>query len=149
MLQQLRLYHWVVLILSVLSLAGGIAVWHVKQTPVPLDVVASKIQKTLNNWEASFSKITENKPLILKAVSSNYKPVEVQTLYDQSYTLLLYRNDTLVFWNNNKVLPPDSFLYSNSDATRLVKLPNGYYQLCKKTLPLQFTKNNRCCSTIN
>lgn len=142
MLQQLRLYHWVVLILSVLSLAGGIAVWHVKQTPVPLDVVASKIQKTLNNWEASFSKITENKPLILKAVSSNYKPVEVQTLYDQFYTLLLYRNDTLVFWNNNKVLPPDSFLYSNSDATRLVKLPNGYYQLCKKTLPLQTIDGN-------
>lgn len=142
MLQQLRLYHWVVLILSVLSLAGGIAVWHIHQTPMTLDVVTSKIQKTLKLWEEDFSKTVENRALILKAVSNNYKPVEVQTLYDQSYTLLLYRNDTLAYWNNNKVLPPNFFLYAKSDATRLLKLPNGYYQACKKTLPLQTINGN-------
>lgn len=137
MLNRLYHYHWIVLIVAVLSLVGGIAVWRAQQTPTALAVVANTLQKQLGDWEKDFLKTVENRELILKLAGGNQESKEAEALYDKFYSLLIYRNDTLVFWNNNEVLPPDSVLYHNTDQTRLLKLPNGYYQLCKKTLALQ------------
>lgn len=137
MLTRLYNYHWIVLILAVLSLGGGIAVWRAHQTPIALAVVANTLQKQLGDWEKDFLKTVENRELILKLAGGNQESKEAEALYDKFYSLLVYRNDTLVFWNNNEVLPPDSVLYHNTDQTRLLALPNGYYQLCKKTLALQ------------
>jgi two-component system, NtrC family, nitrogen regulation sensor histidine kinase NtrY len=95
-----------------------------------LEQYAVLIQKNLQQNE------TDIQLLAQQLLTENARPdaatalgfLQRQPLAEKKYSLFLYQGDSLLFWNNNKVLTvPDS-----ADAVRC--LDNGYYYVKKITL---------------
>jgi len=59
------------------------------------------------------------------------------TLTKKPYNIRLYSNDSLVYWLNNRAyLSPEqaSVLIAEPEKSRLLRLPNGYFELIKQRL---------------
>jgi signal transduction histidine kinase len=86
------------------------------------DVLASKFQYIQTDLKKRISE-----QLILPGDSQKKISRQLfQTIESWPYIILIYRNDSLMFWNRNDVIPhqpPSSF----SDSIKLLHLKNGYY----------------------
>ncbi len=63
---------------------------------------------------------------------------KLEELTLKSYNLTLYKGDSLVFWLNNRAFVNPETLYelqATGEVSRLLKLPNGYFELIKRDLP--------------
>ena len=95
-----------------------------------LHAIANKIQQQLNTDETRFEKATSNKSLRDAFANGNEKANVIEELEQQNILLYYYKNDSLLHWTSNAVLPlslPASF----DEGTSLVKLKNGWYQATK------------------
>jgi signal transduction histidine kinase len=71
---------------------------------------------------------------------------EFQKIERKSYGVFLFaetisENQDLLFWNNQKILPPDAD-FTLKDGSYFQHLANGYYVVMKHTLQLQGMSNN-------
>ena len=113
---------------ALLMLALAIAL--LKPSPDNLHSIAQKIQVKLNDAETDFEKATQDKALTKAFEKGDEDASVIEALEQKGILLFYYRNDSLLHWTNNMVLP---FASSNviEETTSLIKLKNGWYQVSK------------------
>lgn len=82
--------------------------------------MAETIETDLQNKERAFAQIQDDKELLNRIFTGTLSATDVTRLTRQAYGIYAYRNDTIVFWNNNKILadcepprPKDPVLFQN------------------------------------
>ncbi len=59
---------------------------------------------------------------------------EIEQLENKPFTIAFYRNDSLIYWNNNQILPPESLLQEPlQDSSYFRELQNGKYYVRVKS----------------
>lgn len=86
--------------------------------------MARQVAKDLQYKERSLQRFLEKKELIRRAFDQTLNSSEVKELEDLPFYIYAYDNDTLIFWNNNKILP----VWSDAgQEPRLLQYNRGYY----------------------
>ncbi len=104
-------------------------------------ILSSKFKSSLNpsNLFSQFQKnfYTEKKifsdgfSTLIDSLSSNLVSHEnklhsFSNANPQDFSFFIYKDDSLIFWSNNEITPPESHISTNGFS--IVKLQNGYYQ---------------------
>lgn len=66
--------------------------------------MAQLVEANLHNKEAEFATILNNKDLLEHVYADSLSGAEISYVTSKPFGIYAYRNDTLIFWNNNKVL---------------------------------------------
>ena len=90
-------------------------------------------QAALNQFEDTFNKIVTDTSLIKDIAENKYTIQELSKLNKENLLIYIYLGDSLVFWNNNKVLPEVTY-DKIDDGGQLLKKKNGYYFGISKTI---------------
>lgn len=101
--------------------------------------MARQVEKELHRQELAFKKLLEDEETLNSIFSNNLNERAVSHLTELPFRLYAYNSDTLVFWNNNKILAdcaasqnqPEGILYND----------RGFY--IKKCVTVTANKNNR------
>lgn len=114
---QFRPVIWV-MAFALVSFVVGLAIErHAHRTPDPA-VYAQRMEQALHKAEAEIEGLFRNSSLLFNAVEGYILGDTVAKYIDKPYTLLIYNDrDSVVYWNNNKVLPYQSDIrYSRQDT---------------------------------
>lgn len=83
--------------------------YHASRSVTPERMVAT-IENDLHNKEQSAEILLEDTSLIKRIFSDSLNTKDVEQLTSLSYGIYAYKGDTIIFWNNNKILadcPPN------------------------------------------
>jgi two-component system, NtrC family, nitrogen regulation sensor histidine kinase NtrY len=101
---------------------------------------ARLIENDIQKKEADFSRIAVDTALIKSLVNRSYNESTFERMLDKNrgYLFFVYRPDTatsrqLLFWNTQVALPPINFM-DETDASRMVRVNNGYYVQISKSI---------------
>ena len=112
-----------------------------------LGTYVHRIERSLHKKEAEVQLLLNDTGFIfrqLKGVDKLATPQQkadldrLLTLTNKTYNVSLYKEDSLVFWMNNRAFLDSAQLSEvrrEKDFSRLIKLSNGYFEIIKKTLP--------------
>lgn len=100
------------LILAVLLWGAVLVRYYQRSTTMSPQNMARSIEKDIRYRERAFEGVKNNRELVSKIFSGQLSKDDVTRLTELPIGLYAYRNDALVFWNNNKVLtdctPPEA-----------------------------------------
>ena len=128
-----------------LFLLSFVSAWYFKAQPS----IAHQ-QKLLQNYVTKQQKdaglLLRDTSLMRKLVLKNESLDEFESLYKKDYGVFLFAetisdNQDLLFWNNQKILPPTAD-FSLKDGYYYQHLANGYYVVNKTTLRFAGMSNN-------
>lgn len=98
------------------------------------------IQEDINDKEEHFQEFTIDSVTIQSFIRQDYSEVLLQQYIEKEigYGFFIYEKDEineprLLFWNTQNALPPLNFL-GESDASRFVRLNNGFYVYMSKSV---------------
>lgn len=92
------------LILAVLLWGLAIARYYQKSLCVQPERMAAAIANDFNRKEAAFRLVLSDSNLVDRVYSGSMSSEDIKRLTDLQFGIYAYRNDTIIFWNNNKVL---------------------------------------------
>jgi signal transduction histidine kinase len=107
---------------------------------------ARRIERSLQKKEVEVEVLLTDTGFIFRQLRGIEKLPSIQqeadlkrllALTSKPYNLTMYREDSLVFWLNNKAFLGEehvNLLQDHEDACKLIRLPNGYFELIKKDL---------------
>ena len=95
-----------------------------------LHKAAVRTKSKITELENKFQRYSDN----LKT-DGNYlsKSDSAENLFESQFTILYYVNDSLVYWNNNKILPRNS-IGARNEGYDFHKYKNGYYLSINKVI---------------
>lgn len=103
----------------------------------PLLETAAAIESRLHDKEAEIKDVLDSKKvreLVSTSDTLTYSYLTDALLTDldkRNLALLVYKNDSLVFWTNNR-LAPETLISELEDGSNFLKFRNGWYELIKK-----------------
>lgn len=121
---------WLILSVSLLTLSFPLYDYLNQQQP--LKMVAAKMQVKLEALENGFYDLVNEHELIERLANNDITPDDLTRLKAIDYGFFVYRNDSLLFWNTNTILPDKEAVSQHKYLVTFKKLQNGYYQLIKK-----------------
>ncbi len=122
------------MLLALLFLALGQFFHHSGIFETKIGSAVQRLETDISAYENDLSEWLEDS-LTLRAIAAKKASAEVmQQVFEEPYLIFIYRNDSLIFWNSNLILPPYP-LDNYREGFNVVRLRNGYYDLLKKTLP--------------
>lgn len=92
------------LILAVLFWGLAIAGYYQKSMSVTPAQMAQTVENDLHKKEAAFEQVRTSDALLDRIFSGTLTEGDIKFLTTQEYGIYAYRNDTIIFWNNNKLL---------------------------------------------
>jgi two-component system nitrogen regulation sensor histidine kinase NtrY len=95
-----------------------------------LNDVARKIQNKLNAGEAIFESAFQDPTFHAALLSNEEAAPQIEDMENKGILLFYYRNDSLIHWTTNSVLPL-SLPAALPEGTSFVREKNGWYQLSK------------------
>lgn len=100
--------------------------------PEPEFILAHKVETALKNIISDYDSLLANDEIVTSVATGRLETRFLDELKKKPFSLLAYKGDTLIFWNENYVIPPD-FLVSavSSQEGNSIKLENGYYEIAK------------------
>lgn len=109
-----------------------------KLFPTPLSNYSDQLQTALQQESSQLSSLINDESYINAIIQSFESPenadsyiavVDFNELSQQSFSLLIYQENEIKFWSNNRVIPSQHDLNDipNSPEQKLIKLRNGYY----------------------
>lgn len=107
---------------------GGIIETHAHKEPDPAIYIA-EIEQELHQAEAEIEGLFNNGALLLNAVEGYMLGDTVTKYINKPYTLLIYNDrDSVVYWNNNNILPYNSDIrYSRKDTIERYEMNASIY----------------------
>ncbi len=117
-----------------LLLIAAVVVSLLRPDVANLNSIASKIQDDLQQNETLFRKESANAALTKALVTGDFKAAPLLQFTNRHVYLYLYRNDSLVSWTGNAILPPAT-ISSFEDGALFMKLKSGWYQVIKSSKP--------------
>lgn len=129
--------YWLpILGLAIILMIAAWPVLHFLRTPTSLDGTVLYMQKNLLELQVDFTNLVGDQKLVERFVNQTYSGEDLKKVIDKEYTILLYENNQLVFWNNNEAVPPTSTWGNLSEGSHFIQLKNGYYQLVRKSVAI-------------
>lgn len=92
------------LLLALLCWGLAVARYYTTNQSVKPGSMAKTIEQDLHNKEQAFADLLNDGALIDRIFTGSLSQRDITRLTVQDYGLYAYRNDTIVFWNNNKIL---------------------------------------------
>ncbi len=134
------------LLLSVLGFSGGRIIEGYSHQPPDPAVYIQQIEQELHRAEAEIEDLFNNGALLLNAVEGELMGDTVNKYVDKPYTLLIYNHrDSVVYWNNNNILPYQSDIrYSRQDTIERYEMNASVY--LKIHRPYDFIIDNKTSS---
>lgn len=117
------------LLLAILGFSVGRTIeLHAHQEPNPANYV-TQIEKELHQAEADIERLFNNGALLLNAVEGYILGDTVAKYINRPYTLLIYNDlDSVIYWNNNNILPYQSDIrYSRKDTIERYEMNSSIY----------------------
>lgn len=119
-----RYPYWGWLLLSIVLWCSAAGYYYSKSHALKPGMMAQQVSKDLQSKERALQKFLTKKELIRRAFDQSLNGGEVKELEDLPFYVYAYDNDTLIFWNNNKILP----IWNDAGAEpRLLQYNRGYY----------------------
>jgi signal transduction histidine kinase len=136
---------------SLLFIAAGLfllsflSAWHFKVQP-SIEHQQNLLQQYVQTQQKDARRLLQDSNLMRKLVLKTESLNEFDRLYKKDYGLFLFAetisdNQDLLFWNNQKILPPVAD-FSLKDGYYFQHLANGYYVVYKTTLRFSGMTNN-------
>jgi signal transduction histidine kinase len=104
------------------------------------------LEHSVHNQQADARQLLQDSVLMRKLVLKTELLDEFKKIADKEYGVFLFAetisdNQDLLFWNNQKILPPKAD-FSLEDGSYFQQLANGYYVVNKTTLHFSGMSNN-------
>jgi nitrogen fixation/metabolism regulation signal transduction histidine kinase len=130
---------------AALFLLSFFSAWYFKVQP-SVDYQQRSLQQYLEKQEKDARKLLQNTSLMRKLVLKNESLDEFNRIAQKEYGVFLFAetisdNQDLLFWNNQKILPPTAD-FGLKDGYYFQHLANGYYVVSKTTLRFSGMSNN-------
>lgn len=145
-----KAFEWNSMLYSFLIVCGFLFVGHILlnyffSESASLNTYAKSIEIILHKQEKQVLEVEKDIPFLKRQVVGMAKlPLKDQQrdankilhLGEQIFNIALYKNDSLIFWTNNRVFLPNSIKPSRLADLQLKKLKNGHYVIKRKQLEL-------------
>lgn len=136
---------------SLLFFAAGlfalsfVSAWYFKVQP-SVNSQQKLLQKSIQSQEKNARQLLQDTTLMRKLVLRSESLEEFKKVENKEYGIFLfaetiYDNQELLFWNNQKILPPTAD-FNLKDGNYFQQLANGYYVVIKNTLRFSGMSNN-------
>lgn len=136
---------------SLLFIAAGLfllsflSAWYFKVQP-SIQHQQKLLQQYVDRQQKDAQQLLRDSTLMRKLVLKTESLTEFDRLYKKDYGLFLFAetisdNQDLLFWNNQKILPPIAD-FNLKDGYYFQRLANGYYVVSKTTLRFSGMSNN-------
>jgi signal transduction histidine kinase len=111
-----------------------------------VDYQRKRLESYVHEQEKDALQLLKDSSLMRKLVLKNESLDEFKKIEERKYGFFLVAetisdNQNLLFWNNQKILPPETD-FNLKDGEFFQHLSNGYYVVIKKTLQLRGMSNN-------
>lgn len=128
-----------------LFLISFVSAYYFKVQP-SVDYQRKELQKYITKEQREANSILHDSSLMRKLVLKNESLEEFKEVSEKDFGLFLFAetisdNQDLLFWNTQKILPPDSD-FILPPGTYFQQLSNGYYIVQKATLKFEGMTNN-------
>lgn len=128
-----------------LFLLSFVSAWYFKVQP-SVEYQQKLLQKYVLEQLEDSRKLLQDSILMRKLVLKSESPDEFKKIERKAYGVFLFaetisENQDLLFWNNQKILPPTAD-FSLKDGPYFHRLANGYYVVRKTTLRFSGMSNN-------
>lgn len=105
-----------------------------------------KLQQYILDQQKDAQQFLQDTLLMRKLVLHNESPEEFNAITEKKYGVFLFAEtlsgkDELLFWNSQKIIPPEAD-YDKRDSTYFSQYLNGYYVVQKSALTLPGMSNN-------
>lgn len=108
------------------------SVWYYYEKSIlKIEYIAPKIEHKLQLMDKEFFNLIDNSNSINKLIDTTYTEKDIITLSEKTFSLLIYKDKKLIFWNNNYVSIPDNVLIDLKNGASFIKLKNGIYKIIK------------------
>ena len=126
------------LLLAILGFAVGQAIENYAHQAPEVKTYVKKMEQALHQAEQEIDGLFNNGSFLLNAVEGYVLSDTVQKYIDKPYTFIIYNDqDSIVYWNNNKVLPFQSDIqYSQIDTIEKYKINESIFLRIRR--PYQF-----------
>lgn len=123
------------LIGALLFFGSSILAIKISNSAITLNKVTKKINKSVNILEGDFYDFLEDEDRINRLIADAYTSEDFNFLVKKPYTIVMYQEGNLRFWNNNKVNINESFWYEKYPAgVNYINIPdNGFYQIIRRS----------------
>lgn len=126
-------------------LLSFLSAWYFKVQP-SVDHQQKLLQQYVSYQQKDAGKLLQDTALMRKLVLKSESLNEFKKIAAKEYGLFLFAetisdNQDLLFWNNQKILPPNAD-FSLKDGSYFQYLSNGYYVVTKTTLHFSGMSNN-------
>ena len=128
-----------------LFLLSFLSVWYFREQP-SITYQQKLLQNYIQTQQKEARELLQDSNLMRKLVLKSESLNEFNRVYNKKYGIFLFAetisdNQDLLFWNNQKILPPVAD-FSLKDGYYFQHLENGYYVVCKTTLRFSDMSNN-------
>jgi signal transduction histidine kinase len=126
------------LLLAVLGFAVGQIIETYAHQPPEVNTYVKEMEQALHQAEQEVDGLFNNGSFLLNAVEGYVLGDTVKKYIDKPYTFIIYNDqDSIVYWNNNKVLPFQSDIqYSQIDTIERYKINESIFLRIRR--PYQF-----------
>lgn len=117
------------LIIAALGFLGGRIIEYYAHQEPDLTVYAQKLEQALHNAEKEVDGLFNNGSFLLNAVEGHVLSDTIAKYIKKPYTFIIYNDqDSIVYWNNNKILPFQSDIkYSLTDTIKKDKIGESIF----------------------
>ncbi len=128
-----------------LFLLSFVSVYYLRIQP-SVDYQQRKLERYVQKQESDANQLLRDSALMRQLVLKAETLEEFKRVEEKEYGFFLFAEtisgrQNLLFWNNQKILPPDAD-FTLQDGSFFQHLANGYYVVIKKTLRLPGMSNN-------
>jgi two-component system, NtrC family, nitrogen regulation sensor histidine kinase NtrY len=126
-------------------LLSFVSAYYIQVQP-SIEYQQKSLERYIQKQEVDAGRLLRDSVLMRKLVLKTETLEEFKKIEEKKYGFFLFAetisdNQGLLFWNNQKILPPDAD-FSLQDGKFFQHLTNGYYVVVKQTLQLRGMSNN-------
>lgn len=95
--------------------------------------LANETEKKLHAWANDYDLLVNDQQVLEEIVTNGFKTEYLDEVRSRPYELLVYTDDTLVFWSKNDAVPPPFLAKALEEGSSFLKQQSGYYEILKTT----------------
>lgn len=99
--------------------------------PPPEQYLAQRVERAIGRIAGDYEKLLADERVIDDILKKRIESDYFDELLAKPYALLIYKGGDLVFWNDNKAIPPGYLITSMKEGSNSIRLQNGIYEIAK------------------
>ncbi len=95
--------------------------------------IAAETETRLHLWADDYKALVNDQALIEDVVKKRFNSISLDDIRNRPYELLVFSDDSLVFWSKNDAVPPPFLAKALEEGSSFLKQQSSYYQILKTT----------------